>query len=184
MVTYTKTTDSNGNSLFTMIGAYCDTADKGNDYLCLIIFGVYQEMLYILDVLYTLDAMEVTEPEVAKRLHDFHVTRPKFESNSGGRGFARNVFRIYQELFKKRIYIDMFHQSKNKEARILSYSARVQQIVLMPKDWAIRWPKFFSALMLYVKEGKNAHDDAPDTLTGCVEMSDTPTKARAFKNVF
>ena len=121
---------------------------------------------------------------MAKRLHDFHVTRPKFESNSGGRGFARNVFRIYQELFKKRIYIDMFHQSKNKEARILSYSARVQQIVLMPKDWAIRWPKFFSALMLYVKEGKNAHDDAPDTLTGCVEMSDTPTKARAFKNVF
>jgi hypothetical protein len=31
------------------------------------------------------------------------------------------------------------------------------------------WPDFYVAVTHYMKAGKNAHDDAPDALTGTVE---------------
>jgi hypothetical protein len=32
-----------------------------------------------------------------------------------------------------------------------------------------RWPEFATAINKYQREGKNAHDDAPDCLTGVYE---------------
>ena len=39
----------------------------------------------------------------------------------------------------------------------------------MPGGWLRLFPEFSSALLGYLKVGKNAHDDAPDALTGTVE---------------
>ncbi|WP_295256056.1 terminase family protein, partial [Veillonella sp.] len=47
-----------GQSLFTEIKNYTDTADEGEDYLCSICYGVYNKEAYILDVLYTKKGME------------------------------------------------------------------------------------------------------------------------------
>lgn len=172
--TYTKLpADENGFVLFSKIRAYCDTADTGDDFLCNVIFGVYEGRAYVLDVYYTKEGMEVTEPETAKRLNEFNVNVADIESNSGGRGFARAVQRILWEVHKTRkVNVHWFHQSKNKKSRILSESANVQENVLFPVDWQQRWPEFYSAVSDYQKEGKNAHDDAPDTLTGVVEWMD------------
>ncbi|WP_240927762.1 terminase large subunit domain-containing protein [Paenibacillus thiaminolyticus] len=60
--------DSYGESLFTGIYSYCDSADQGSDYLCNIIWGAYQKEAYVLDVIYTKEPMEITEPAVAKAL--------------------------------------------------------------------------------------------------------------------
>ena len=45
--------DINGNPLFTAIRNYTDTADTGSDYLCSIVYGVYNGEAYVLDLLYT-----------------------------------------------------------------------------------------------------------------------------------
>ncbi|BCN32096.1 hypothetical protein [Anaeromicropila herbilytica] len=37
----TLPTNNNGNLLFTSIKAYTDTEDEGSDYLCSLIYGVY-----------------------------------------------------------------------------------------------------------------------------------------------
>ena len=42
--------------------------------------------------------------------------------------------------------------------------------VFYPKNWHLAWPLFYKALAGFQKEGKNAHDDAPDTVTGCCEL--------------
>ena len=47
---------------------YTDTADEGDDYLCSINYQMYNEEYYVLSVIYTQDAMEVTEPAVAEML--------------------------------------------------------------------------------------------------------------------
>ena len=39
----------------------------------------------------------------------------------------------------------------------------------MPARWDLLWPQFYKAITQYKKEGGNAHDDAPDALTGTVE---------------
>ena len=43
------------------------------------------------------------------------------------------------------------------------------QNVLFPVNWEDRWPDFAEAIRKYQKEGKNAHDDAQDALTGVYE---------------
>lgn len=164
--------DSSGNSLFTEIKSYCDTADEGSDYLCNIIYGVYNNEAYVLDVYYTKDSMEITEKETAKRLVEFDVNKAVIESNNGGRGFARSVKRIMEsELFTNHTIVKWFHQSKNKKARILSNSTWVMEHVYYPVNWRDRWPEYYEAMTSYQKEGKNKHDDAPDATTGVAERT-------------
>lgn len=169
--TYTKLPmDEKGNLLFTSIRNYTDTADQGDDYLCSINYGVYNGEAYVLNVLYTKQPMEVTEPAVAKMLYEDKVNIADIESNNGGRGFARQVERILHEKYRtNRVQINWFHQSKNKKARILSNSTWVMNHVYFPVNWKDRFPEYYEAMTKYQKEGKNLHDDAPDATTGIAE---------------
>lgn len=163
-------TDSTGRPLFSAVKAYCDTADTGADFLCLIIYGVYNHEAYVLDVLYTQKPMEYTEPETARMLNAHDVRLADIESNNGGRGFARNVERILREEFKnKRCRVSWFTQHANKVSRILSNATTCMNQILFPADWKYRWPEFYESLLKYQREGKNLHDDAEDALTGVVE---------------
>lgn len=156
---------------FKEIRNYTDTADTGEDYLCSINYGVtFANEAYVLDVLYTKEPMEVTEPATAKMLHAGHVNVSDIESNNGGRGFARSVERILREVLRSNhTVIRWFTQSKNKQARIYSHSAWVMQHVYYPEDWKNRWPEYHNAMIKYQREGKNKNDDAPDATTGIVE---------------
>jgi predicted phage terminase large subunit-like protein len=168
--TYTEIPkDSTGKPLFKYILNYTDTADEGSDFLCSICYGMYEGAYYILDVLYTKEPMEVTEPATAKMLTKHNVGCALIESNNGGRGFARNVDRECKELGNKHTVVKWFHQNQNKIARILSNSTSVMNNVYFPVNWQDLWPDFATDIMKYQKEGKNLHDDAPDALTGVYE---------------
>lgn len=151
------------------IASYCDTADTGDDFLCNIIYADCKDSAYILDVIYTKEAMEITEPLVAEAYKKFNVNVADIESNNGGRAFARNVERITRDKGNYKTVIKWFHQSGNKIARILSNSAWVNANIYMPVDWKNKWPEFAKDIISYQKEGKNKHDDGPDTLTGIAE---------------
>jgi predicted phage terminase large subunit-like protein len=175
-LTYTEPPkDEHGNLLFERIINYTDTADTGNDYLASICAGVYNGQLYVLDVLYTKEGMEITEPNTADLLVKNNVQNAVIESNNGGRGFARNVERLIWERHKTRnVGIVWLHQTKNKIARILSKSTFVMQNVYFPVNWKDRWPEYYKAMNEYQKEGKNKNDDAPDATTGLCEVLDAP----------
>ena len=130
---------------------------------------MYDNTYYILDVLYTKEPMEVTEPATAEMLTRNNVGYALIESNNGGRGFARNVQKECKEKGNAHTVVKWFHQSQNKVARILSNSTGVMNNVLFPTNWADRFPAFANDLLKYQKEGKNLHDDAPDCLTGVYE---------------
>ena len=166
--------DDKGNPLFKYILNYTDTADEGSDNLCSICYGMYSadgktDSYYILDIYYTKDAMEITEPETARMLTKYNVGCAVIESNNGGRGFARNVERECRSMGNKHTVIKWFHQSKNKVARILTNSTAVMNNVYLPADWETRFPEFAKDIKKYQREGKNAHDDAPDCITGVYE---------------
>ena len=178
-------TDANGNPLFTAIRNYTDTADTGSDYLCSIVYGVYNQEAYILDLLYTKDAMEETEPATAAMLYKNGVNVADFESNNGGRGFARQVRRILQDTYKSnKTVINTFAQTKNKAARILSNSTWVMEHIYFPMNWKDRWPEYYMAMTRYQREGKNAHDDAPDATTGIAEKINAPQIKAAHVNIY
>ena len=176
--------DSIGKPLFTAIRNYTDTADTGEDYLCSINYGEYNKEAYILDILYTKEPMEVTEPAVAKMLVKDNVNVADIESNNGGRGFARAVERELRELGSNKTRVEWFHQSANKVARILSNSTWVMDHIYFPRNWIDRFPEFAKAILSYQKEGKNKHDDGPDALTGVAEKINSRNKITAInKNV-
>lgn len=155
----------------TQIRAYCDTADTGADYLCNIIYGVHNNEAYVLDVYYTDEPMEITEGETARRLYEYGVNLAKIESNNGGRSFARRVKEILAERYGSNYTtVKWFHQSNNKEARILSNSTWVMEHIYFPLNWHLLYPDFYKAMATYQREGKNKHDDAPDAITGVAEM--------------
>lgn len=175
--------DIGGNQLFTEIKNYTDTADEGSDYLCSITYGVYNMEAYVLDIIYTQEAMEHTEGKVAKMLFDHKVNIADIESNNGGKGFARAVESILQQQFQtNKTSIKWFHQSQNKKARILSNATWVMDHIYFPKNWRDRWPDYYKDMNKYQREGENAHDDAPDATTGIAEkISKGKIKLKTFR---
>ncbi|MBD8521814.1 phage terminase large subunit [Lysinibacillus fusiformis] len=157
---------------FKSIQNYTDTADTGDDYLCSIVYGVtFDNEAYVLDVLYTKAPMEETEPDTAKMLYDNKVNHAYIESNGGGRGFARSVEKELMEKHNSNYtYIEPFHQSNNKIARILSNSTWVMNHIYFPINWKDKWPDYYKAMNEYQREGQNKNDDAPDATTGVAEF--------------
>lgn len=146
---------------------YTDTADEGSDYLCSIDYGVtFADEAYVIDILYTKDPMEITEPKTAAMLEKDEINVADIESNNGGRGFARNV---EGHLNTNKTRISWFHQSKNKQARILTNATWVMDHIYLPEDWRNRWPEFHESMIKYQREGKNKNDDAQDAITGVAE---------------
>ncbi len=144
---------------------YTDTADMGDDYLCSICYSVAAGAIYITDVVYTREPMEVSEPLVATMLLENNTSLATIESNNGGRGFARAVGKLAPI-----VKIEWFHQSANKEARILSNSATVVRNIYMPEGWQRRWPDFAAHLTTYRRQYRsNRWHDAADVVTGIVE---------------
>ena len=150
---------------------YTDTADMGDDYLCSVCYAVDSDgAIYVTDVVYSRESMEHTERLVAAMFRANNTLRAAVESNNGGRGFARALQRL-----EPRVHVEWFHQSGNKEARILSNSATVLHTLRMPRDWAQRWPEFYAHLTTFRRLFRsNRHDDAADVLTGIVEREVTP----------
>lgn len=168
-------------SAYKKIWAYCDTADTGKDYLCSIVWGETNEgRCEVIDVVYTQEPMEYTESAVANQFINNRVNKARIERNNGGRSFARSVRDKIKG--KAATAVEDFYQSSNKEARIYSNSAWVEQNVFFPEDWRSRWPNYYEAMNTYQRDGKNKHDDAPDATTGIAEtMSNTKAKLKSFK---
>lgn len=150
---------------------YTDTADTGDDYLCSLSYAVDTDgIVYVTDVVYTREPMEITEPLVAGMLLRSDTRTAAIESNNGGRGFARAVERLAGG-----VRIESFHQSGNKEARILSNAPTVLHTLRFPRDWLQRWPELGAHLTNYCRRfHANRWHDAADAVTGIIEREFSP----------
>ena len=156
--------------------AYIDAADSGADYLCALFYKEAEDGNYITDVLYTKDPMEVTETTLTYMLQQHQVERCHIESNNGGNLFVSNLQQRSWDMGNRLTRFNPFHQNQNKTARIFAASASVQKLIKMPLDWKKRFPKFARDLTGYLRVGTNAHDDAPDALTGSIECRQPPKR--------
>lgn len=148
---------------FEKICCQIDFKDKGTDFFCAIVYGVYKKQAYVLDVYYSDATSAVAEPKIAKMLSENQVRQARVESNGAGDVICRNIKRILREDFNYVCNIDSFHQSVNKESKILSQDMWVMNNLLFPADWDTRWKSFYGAMSMFLANFKeNEHDDAPD----------------------
>ncbi|MCK4328312.1 phage terminase large subunit [candidate division WOR-3 bacterium] len=153
-----------------------DTADEGTDYFCSVIAFIYGDKVYIVDVIFTQEGTEITEPKLAQQLIDYHVEVTTVESNFGGKSFARGVKKILKDkgnqcLVKTKV------TTRNKETRILMKAAFIKEYFVFRNDYepGSEYDRFMQSLTSYLKAGTNLHDDANDATTGLAEDIARPT---------
>ena len=185
LYTHFSTYDIAPFNKFEGIYAVCDFADSGGDYLSCIIFGVYNMQAYVIDVVYTKKPMEDTEIMVSEALYRNKVNLIFIESNNGGRGFAKNIQRILKDKFHSNYTtVKWFHQSKNKESRIISNATWVMQNIFYPTNWRDRWNEYYKAMTTFQREGKNKNDDAPDSTTMVAEFVNQQNRNHYSKDIY
>lgn len=167
-----KLADIAGKGASGTIGA-CDVADKGDDYFAAPFGDVFGDKVFIKEVVFTKDAVEVTEPRLAQAILDTKCDQMRIESNNGGRIFSLNV-RKTVKAYKGKCEIQARHTSQNKETRIIMKAGWVKKHCVFLEETEYKkgsdywW--FMKFLTSYKREGDNAHDDAPDSMTILAEF--------------
>lgn len=139
----------------------CDTADEGSDFLSAPMAKKVNDKYYIYDVVFTKAKMEITEALLVGALSINGVEAMRFESNNGGKMFAYSV--------AKQVSTDITWKptTSNKETRILMDSSWIKKHCVFRSDYkrGSDYHFFIEQLTSYMKEGKNNHDDAADSMS-------------------
>lgn len=161
-------------------GCYVDVADEGDDYLSAATYDIYvspneaynerkqrfEPIVYALitDIEFTQANTDVTTLTVPNMINRNGTQKAWIESNNGGSGFEKVVRK------KVKALTHPFHQTNNKESRIVSKAAFVNAQIVFPFGWETRFANFYNHISRFLRNfGANKHDDAADMLTGIYE---------------
>lgn len=161
-------------------GCYVDVADDGDDFLAGATYDIYRSqeqawnevtrrfepILYALitDVEFTDENTDVTSITVPRMINANGTEKAWIESNNGGSQFEKKI------RTKVKASTVAFYQGANKESRIITNAAFVNQSIIMPFGWEKRYPKFYEHITGFLRLFKgNEHDDGADLLTGIYE---------------
>lgn len=161
-------------------GNYTDVADEGNDLLFSACYDIYKSnnQIYnektkrfepilfalITDMEMTDENTDVTTITVPAMINRNGTQLSWIESNNGGSLFEKTVKKKVKALTKP------FYQSGNKESRIITASAMVNQCIIMPFGWETRYKKVYDHVTNFLRNfSANTHDDPEDGLTGIYE---------------
>lgn len=149
--------------------AYIDVADTGEDNHCVIIGKMYENKLFIIDVLFTKLG---TDQNVQLSADILNLHKPRYckvESNFGGTMYSQ-LLRLKLDHFVSLVPI---RATTNKHARITQLAGIIKKICVFRNDYAIGsdYDKFMKNIYEYNKNGTAKHDDAPDCLEGLVKFA-------------
>lgn len=164
------------------IVSFCDVADEGEDSLCHPVGYLYGKELYIVDVNFTKEPVEITQPLVASMLDKHGVQKSIFESNNGGKQYAQEVLRLR----RGRTSISWQSTTQNKHTKILMESGIIKEccFFLIDEEQSTEYRKYFYELTHYPKNGKAKHDDAADGTAMLSQMLHTRPTATAGRIQF
>lgn len=166
--------------MYIRSGAYIDVADEGDDLLFAATYDVYKSpnlffneqtkrmepILYALitDMEITDENTDVTTITVPAMINRNGTQKVWVESNNGGAG--------YEKVIKKKVraMTEPFYQGGNKESRVITASAMVNQCIIMPFGWETRYKAVYDHVTGFLRKfDANTHDDPEDGLTGIYE---------------
>ena len=146
--------------------AVCDVAWGGGDSLAMPFAYVYGDAVYIHDVIFSNGDKEVTYPMVVGKTKQHLPHTERFEANNGGTEYADKVDEL---LRKEGVHINIYTRrapnNQSKLARIIQYAPDIRKFYFVaPKHQSKEYKRFMGEVTTFVQTGKNAHDDACDSL--------------------
>lgn len=142
---------------------YIDVADEGDDYLAAVFAKVYENKIFITDVIFTRDNIDITLPLVAGKIKELNADYIRVESNNQGSAFIK-MLRNHVPPEK----VLKVTNSSNKHTRILmEYGFIKENIYFKDKyEQGGEYDLFMRQILSYMKDGSSKHDDAIDALSG------------------
>lgn len=154
--------------------AYCDVAFGGGDFLSFPIAYQYDSRIFIHDVVFNSGDKSVTKPLVVEKIIKHNVKSAEFELNNGGEAYADDVSKLVKDKGKScNITGKHANTHKKKEFRIFEKAPEIREFYYIDaQNRTKEYEQFIQNLLSFSIEGKNKHDDAPDSLAGLAEMAE------------
>lgn len=146
--------------------AVCDVAWGGGDSLAMVFAYVYGNDVYIHDVIFNKGDKTVTQPVIIGRAKQLMPNKIRFEANNGGGEYADA---INEKLRSDGVHINIIARkapnNQSKMGRIIQFSPDIKKFYFRDaKNRSQEYQAFMDELTMFSQVGKNAHDDAPDSL--------------------
>lgn len=146
--------------------AVCDVAWGGGDSLAMVFAYVYGNDVYIHDVIFNKGDKTVTQPLIIGRVKQLMPNKIRFEANNGGGEYADT---INEKLRSDGVHINIIARkapnNQSKMGRIIQFAPDIKRFYFRDaKNRSQEYQAFMDELTAFSQAGKNAHDDAPDSL--------------------
>lgn len=166
-----------------------DPAYGGGDYVSGLILFKYGQDLYLKDVVYDNSDKKITIPKLCAMVMRYKIAAAKIEATKTTSGYAEE----FDKLLKSKNYrINLVANVKHwgnegKRQRIFDKSPDIKDriIFLSPNYRTKEYQEAMRNLFAFTMEGKNKHDDFPDSLAMAIDFDTTGTtvieiKSRSF----
>lgn len=160
--------------------AYIDPAEGGGDALAAIYGRLIENKVFITDVIYSQDTVEVTEPKAAEIFHRLNCDAIKIEKNGNGSGFVRDMRKLIRPdlVFTVTNSVNKGIRIWNEYGFIQKYFYFLAESEYMPGS---DYDKFVRNLFSYMKTGENQQDGAPDATAGLSKfIQSNPNTSKLF----
>jgi len=154
-----------------------DIADKGMDFLCILVGYIVGNKVYIDDVIMDNSESSITQPRSVAFYEKHKAEFNWIESNNSGNTYANYVKRDC-----KNVAFKTFNAVGNKETRIISNEAIITDHFVFRSDYEIGsdYHIFMKQIKSFNKDEKlNGHDDAPDATASLARILN-----RSFPHLF
>lgn len=160
--------------------AACDTAWGGGDSLSMPFIYVYGDSAYVHDVVFNRGDKTVTRPIVIAKIKTHRPHMTQFEQNNGGDEYADVVdSKLREEGVKLNITSKRAPTTQSKLSRIIMYAPEISKFYFLDsKHRDSEYRAFMDEVTMFTQNGKNAYDDAPDSLAMIAEMLNGGSVAR------
>ena len=154
-----------------------DPAFGGGDYVSSPICVQYGEDIYVPDVVYNNGDKTVTQPLLAQKAKMYNPSRMQIEATKSTLSYVEGV---EQELRKigcpTTVTSKPASNQKSKEQGIFDHAPDIRQhfIFLASGHRTPEYERFMQNVFSFKMQGKNKHDDAPDSLKQACEMAFSP----------
>lgn len=148
------------------IVAAIDVAWGGGDSLSMPIGYIYGDNCYIHDVVFNKGDKTVTRPAVVAKLKQHLPHMIRVEANNGGDEFCDKVDELLKaDGFRLNLSHRKAPSTMSKLSRIIQVAPEIKRFYFRDfKHSDSEYRAFMRELTSFVVTGKNAHDDAPDSL--------------------
>ena len=146
--------------------AVCDVAWGGGDSLSMPFAWVYDDAVYIGDVIFNTGDKDVTRPVVIGRTKQHEPHRMRFEANNGGHEYSCIVDeKLRADGVRVNITTKKAPSNQSKLGRIIQHSPDIKKFYFLDDEHRSKeYRAFMNELTTFVQTGKNLHDDAADSL--------------------